>query len=70
MDQMVFIGVLCTGLGIIGLMYCVFKAYTAKKKGLIGPALTAQLKRLVVINLVSLFLSAIGLALVIIGILL
>jgi hypothetical protein len=46
------------------------KAFKARKAELKGAELTAHLKRLVAVNLASFFLSAIGLALVIVGILL
>jgi len=52
------------------LIYCILKAFRAKKSGLKGEELSEQLKKLVLVNLISLFLSAIGLGLVIVGILL
>lgn len=70
MDTMIFSGVAITALGLIGLIYCITKAFKARKSGLKGEELTAHLKRLVAVNLASFFLSAIGLALVIVGILL
>lgn len=70
MDGMIFAGVVITALGLIGLIYCIAKAYKARKTGLKGAELTAHLKHLVAINLASFFLSAIGLAVVIVGTLL
>lgn len=70
MDGMIFAGIIVTLIGLIGLIYCIIKAYKARKVGLVGTDLTAHLKTLVAINLISFFLSAIGLALVIVGILL
>lgn len=70
MDSMIFSGIAITALGLIGLIYCIVKAFKARKADLKGVELTAHLKRLVAVNLASFFLSAIGLAMVIVGILL
>lgn len=70
MDKMILAGVIITLLGLAGLLWCMTKAYRAKKSGLEGEALTEHLQKLVAINLGAFFLSAIGLALVVIGILL
>ncbi len=67
---MLLIGVIATLLGLIGLIYCILQAYRAKKSGLEGEELTAHLQRLVAVNLGAFFLSAIGLATVLIAILL
>jgi hypothetical protein len=70
MDNMIYAGIVITAIGLIGLIYCILKAFKARKAELKGAELTAHLKRLVAVNLASFFLSAIGLALVIVGILL
>ena len=67
---MILSGAIVTIIGLSGLIYCIFKAFRAKKSGLRGEELSKQLKKLVLVNLISLFLSAIGLGLVIVGILL
>lgn len=67
---MVIAGVIVTLLGLGGLCYCILQAYKARKSGLEGEELAAHLQGLVAINLGALFLSAIGLLLVILGILL
>ncbi len=67
---MIIAGVIITLLGLVGLMYCILKAYNARKAGLQGTELTEHLKKLVAVNLASFLLSAIGLALVLVGILL
>ena len=67
---MIIAGVIVTLIGLLGLVYCIFKAFKARRSGVEGEELHQQLKGLVVINLGSFFLSAIGLALVIVGILL
>lgn len=70
MDKVVLAGIVVTLIGLAGLIWCMTKAYAAKKSGLEGEALTQHLQKLVAINLAAFFLSAIGLALVVIGILL
>jgi hypothetical protein len=67
---MILSGAIVTIIGLSGLIYCILKAFRAKKSGLKGEELSEQLKKLVLVNLISLFLSAIGLGLVIVGILL
>ena len=67
---MILSGAIVTIIGLSGLIYCIFKAFRAKRSGLKGEVLSNQLKKLVLVNLISLFLSAIGLGLVIVGILL
>ena len=66
---MIITGAIITILGLLGLFYCILKAFKERRAGLKGQELANQLKELVLVNLVSLFLSAIGLGLVIFGIL-
>ena len=70
MDYVILAGVIVTLLGLAGLIWCMAKAYKAKKSGLENNALTEELQKLVAVNLGAFFLSAIGLALVVIGIVL
>ena len=67
---MLLIGVITTLLGLIGLVYCMFHAYRAKRAGLTGEALTNHLRRLVAVNMAAFLLSALGLAIVLVAILL
>ncbi len=67
---MLLIGVITTLLGLAGLIYCMVQAYRAKRTGLQGEALTNHLRRLVAVNLAAFFLSAIGLVIVLVAILL
>tara|TARA_R110002096_G_scaffold22170_4_gene71515 strand:+ start:36613 stop:36816 length:204 start_codon:yes stop_codon:yes gene_type:complete len=67
---MIITGVVVTVLGLLGLLYCIVRAIKAKRAGIEGEELTNHLKGLVAINLISLLLSAIGLGLVIVGIIL
>ena len=70
MEWMILAGVVVTALGLCGLVYCITKAFKARRSGLEGAELTAHLKGLVAVNLASFLLSAIGLMLVVVGILL
>ncbi|MFK5998833.1 MAG: hypothetical protein QM492_12095 [Rhodobacterales bacterium] len=70
MESMIITGVVVTALGLTGLIYCIAKAFKARKSGLKGDELAAHLKGLVTINLAAFLLSAIGLMLVVVGILL
>jgi hypothetical protein len=70
MDYLIIVGVAITSLGLIGLIYCIAKAFKARKAGLEGEELTAYLKNLVAINMAAFFLSALGLLIVVVGTLL
>ncbi len=67
---MIVTGIVVTLLGLLGLIYCIIRGIQARRAGLSGEELTSRLKGLVAINLISFFLSAIGLGLVVIGIIL
>lgn len=70
MDFLVWIGAAVTVLGLIGLGYCMMGAKKAQANAQSDEDLTRALQRLVAFNMASLFVSAIGLAMVVVGILL
>ena len=70
MGNLIWIGALISLVGIAGLIWCVMIALRAKRAGLDDEAMKARLQRVVAINMGALFLSAIGLMMVVIGILL
>ncbi len=70
MQNLIWIGALITLLGLAGLVWCILKVQRARKKGLDDNALKAELQKVVALNLGALFLSAIGLMMVVVGILL
>jgi threonine/homoserine/homoserine lactone efflux protein len=70
MAVMIWGGTVLTLIGVIGLIACVVIAMRAKRDGLTGPAMQARLQRVVGYNLGALAVSALGLMLVIIGIIL
>lgn len=70
MVALIWAGAALTLLGVGGLGLCVVKAMTLRAAGLGDEALRASLQKLVTLNLASLGTSALGLALVIMGIVL
>lgn len=68
MEYLVWIGTALALVGVAGLVWCVLIAARAKREGLEGDALRERLQRVVALNLGALFISAIGLMLVIVGI--
>ncbi len=55
-------------LGLLGLVYCILRVSRAKRAQLPDEAMRAELKKAVPLNLGALFLSVIGLMMVIVGI--
>ena len=70
MQNLIWIGAVVTLLGLAGLIWCILKVQRARKKGLDDAALKAELQKVVALNLGALLLSAIGLMMVVVGILL
>ena len=70
MASLIWIGALVSLLGVAALLYCIAIAAKARKSGLDDEAMKARLQRIVAINMGALFLSAIGLMMVVFGILL
>ena len=70
MENLIWIGALVTLVGLAGLIWCILKVQRARKQGLDDAALKAELQKVVALNLGALFLSAIGLMIVVVGILL
>jgi len=59
----------CFGLGgLIGLIWCVVAGVRVRRAGLDDAALRARLQKLVAVNMAALFLSVLGLMLVVLGI--
>ncbi len=70
MQALVWAGALVSLIGVAGLVYCVLRALRARRAGLADDAMRAELQRVVVINMGALAVSALGLILVVMGILL
>lgn len=70
MQALIWAGAAMTLAGVVGLGYCVLRATRARRAGLDDAAMRAELHRVVAINMAALGISALGLALVVTGILL
>ncbi|PLS21643.1 hypothetical protein [Neptunicoccus cionae] len=67
MGWLVYPGIFVTLLGLCGLLYCIWKANGLRNSSLEGEDMTAQLQRLIPINLASVCVAGIGLALVVVS---
>ena len=67
-DWLIWGGAAVTLLGVVGLGWCVVYGLRLRKAGLDDAALRRALQRAVAMNMGALFLSVIGLMLVILGI--
>ena len=70
MDLLIWIGSILSILGLIGLVWCIKTVLKAKKLATSDEELRSSLQKVVPFNMAALFLSAIGLMLVILGIML
>ncbi|WP_292284803.1 hypothetical protein [Marivita sp.] len=68
MDILIWSGAALSLVGLCGLVYCILRVGKARKSGLSDAALRAEVKSVMPINLGSLFVSVLGLMLVIVGI--
>ena len=70
MELLIWTGSILSILGLVGLFWCIKTVLKAKKLATTDDELRSSLRRAVPLNMASLFLSAIGLMLVILGIML
>ena len=70
MEILIWIGAALTLLGIAGLGWCIVMALNARRAGLDEAAMRTAMQRVVALNMGSLGLSALGLMMVVAGILL
>jgi hypothetical protein len=70
MDWLISIGTLFTLSGVAALIWCVIDAMRARRAGLGDDQLRARLQRVVTVNIAALGASALGLAMVVAGIVL
>jgi hypothetical protein len=68
LDIVIWTGAAISFLGLIGLLWCVLSVARAKRAKLDDDAMRAVLKSAIPLNLGALFLSVIGLMMVIVGI--
>ena len=70
MEILIWIGSILSLLGLVGLLWCIKTVLRAKKATVSDEELRMSLQKVVPFNMAALFLSAIGLMLVILGIML
>ena len=70
MELLIWIGSILSIFGLVGLFWCIKNVLKAKKLATSEDELRSSLQKAVPLNMASLFLSAIGLMLVILGIIL
>jgi len=70
MEILIWIGSILSILGLIGLLWCIKTVIKAKKLTDSDEELRTSLQKVVPLNMAALFLSAIGLMLVVLGIML
>ena len=70
MEILIWIGSILSLLGLVGLLWCIKTILRAKKVAVSDEELRMSLQKVVPFNMAALFLSAIGLMLVILGIML
>ncbi|KAJ56037.1 hypothetical protein ACMU_09755 [Actibacterium mucosum KCTC 23349] len=68
MELLVWAGAVLSLLGIGALVWCILQAVKARRERLEGEAMKARLQRVVVVNMAALFVSAIGLMMVVLGV--
>ena len=68
MEYLIWIGAAVTLIGLCGLILCILKVRKAQSEGLDDDAMKARLQSVVALNMGALFLSAIGLMMVVLGI--
>ena len=70
MEILIVAGAVVTLAGLAGLVWCILRVARARKAGLDDAALRAVMQKTVALNMGALFLSVIGLMLVVVGLLL
>ncbi|WP_299555075.1 hypothetical protein [uncultured Tateyamaria sp.] len=68
LDGLIWGGAALSVLGLIGLVWCIIKVWRARAAGLDDTKMRAVMARVLPLNLGALFVSVIGLMLVIVGI--
>ena len=70
MEILIWIGSILSLLGLVGLLWCIKTVLRAKKAAVSDEELRMSLQKVVPFNMAALLLSAIGLMLVVLGIIL
>jgi len=67
MERLVWAGTAVTVAGLGGLIWCILTVARARRAGLSDAALKARLQKVIALNLGALFVSALGLMMVVVG---
>ncbi len=70
MEWLVWIGAGLSAIGLAGIIYSIFAVTRAKRAGLDDDSLRARLSKILPINIGALFLSMLGLMMVVVGVIL
>jgi len=70
MEFLVYLGALVAALGLAGLGWCIWLAISAKRANLPDAEMKARLQKVVALNMAAMGLSAMGLMMIVIGIML
>lgn len=70
MEVLIWIGTALTVAGILGLLWCVKLVLAIKKRNLPDPETKTAMQRVIALNMAALFISAIGLMMVVVGVIL
>ena len=68
MEILIYLGALVAVLGLAGLGWCIWLAFSAKRAKLPDDEMKARLQKIVALNMGAMGLSALGLMMVVIGI--
>jgi len=68
MEWLIWIGAVVSLVGLAGIIWCIFSVAKAKRANLAEDEMRAQLAKVLPMNMGALFLSVIGLMLVVVGI--
>lgn len=68
MELLIWAGTAVTILGLCGLIWCILTVLRARNAGLDDAVLKSRLQKIVAYNMGALFLSAIGLMMIVVGI--
>lgn len=68
LEWLIWLGTAVSLVGLLGLVYCIISVTRAKRQDLDDDAIRAVVQKMLPINLGALFLSVIGLMLVMVGI--
>lgn len=68
MEVLIWLGAAVSLTGLAGLVWCIVTVWIARKKAHSDEELRARLQRVIPMNMAALFLSVLGLMLVVVGI--